>query len=73
MAKGLSEAEDAVAMGVASVTADMPERVRAGIVEGSDTAFRYGVHMVAGAVRVLGSLAAVAGIRHLCAVVSGCR
>ncbi|GAA4967054.1 MFS transporter [Actinoplanes utahensis] len=67
MAQGLAEARDAVAMGVAPVTADMPEQVRAAIVEGSATAFLDGVHtaaLVAGVLCVLGAVLAAVGVRR---------
>ncbi|MEV0901171.1 MFS transporter [Actinoplanes sp. NPDC049802] len=67
MATGLSGAADAVAMGVAPVTADMPETVRAAVVEGSATAFLNGVHtaaLVSGVLCAVGAIVAVAGIRR---------
>ena len=67
MAQGLAEARDAVAMGVAPVTADMPEQVRAAIVEGSATAFLNGVHtaaLVAGVLCVIGAVVAAVGVRR---------
>lgn len=67
MAEGLSEARDAVAMGVAPVTDGMPDQVRAAIVEGSATAFLNGVHtaaLVAGALCLIGAIVSVAGIRR---------
>ncbi len=65
-AEGLGGAKDAVAMGVAPVTADMPEQLRAAVVEGSRAAFMTGVHtsvLVAGTLCVVGALVAVAGVR----------
>ena len=67
VAEGLAGARDAVAMGVAPVSADMPEQVRAAIIEGSAQAFLGGVHtaaLVAGLLCVLGAVVAVAGIRR---------
>ncbi|MFK4863968.1 DHA2 family efflux MFS transporter permease subunit [Streptomyces sp. CSMPJR101] len=65
-ADGLGRAKDAVAMGVAPVTADMPEQLRAAVAEGSRAAFMNGVHtsvLVAGTLCVVGALVAVAGVR----------
>lgn len=65
-AEGLGGAKDAVAMGIAPVTADMPEQLRAAVAEGSRAAFMNGVHtsvLVAGTLCVVGALGAVAGVR----------
>lgn len=65
-AEGMGGAKDAVAMGVAPVTADMPEQLRAAVAEGSRAAFMNGVHtsvLVAGTLCVIGALVAVAGVR----------
>lgn len=65
-AEGLGGAKDAVAMGIAPVTADMPEQLRAAVAEGSRAAFMNGVHtsvLVAGTLCVVGALVAVAGVR----------
>ncbi|MBB2944195.1 EmrB/QacA subfamily drug resistance transporter [Actinoplanes lutulentus] len=67
LAQGLSEAKDAVSMGVAPVTADMTASVRAAVVEGAGTAFINGVHVAALVAAVLcfaGALVAVVGIRR---------
>ncbi|MEU4424933.1 MFS transporter [Actinoplanes sp. NPDC024001] len=67
LAGGLAEARDAVAMGVAPVTADLPDQVRAAIIDGSATAFLNGVHtaaLVAGMLCLAGAVVAVAGIRR---------
>ncbi|GGS79659.1 MFS transporter [Streptomyces griseoviridis] len=66
-AAGFGEATDAVAMGVAPVSADMPARLRDAVVEGSHQAFMNGVHtavLVAGVLCVIGALVAVAGVRR---------
>ncbi|MGW0461425.1 MFS transporter [Streptomyces tendae] len=66
VADGLREAEDAVAMGVAPVSGDMPAGLRAAVVEGSGQAFMNGVHVavvVTGALCVLGAALAAAGLR----------
>ncbi|WP_435251852.1 MFS transporter [Streptomyces tendae] len=66
LADGLREAEDAVAMGVAPVSGDMPAGLRAAVVEGSGQAFMNGVHVavvVTGALCVLGAALAAAGLR----------
>ncbi|MFJ8659766.1 DHA2 family efflux MFS transporter permease subunit [Streptomyces sp. NPDC093795] len=67
VATGLYEAKDAVAMGVAPVTADMPVGLREAVAEGSHQAFMNGVHtsvLVAGTLCVLGALLAVVGVRR---------
>lgn len=64
---GLAGAKDAVAMGVAPVTADMTEQVRAAVTEGAATAFLGGVHTaaaVAGVLCLTGAVLAAAGIRR---------
>ncbi|MET9830319.1 MFS transporter [Streptomyces sp. NPDC006385] len=66
-AEGLSGAKDAVAMGVAPVSGDLPGGVRAAVVEGSHEAFMNGVHtsvLVAGALCVVGAVVAAAGVRR---------
>ncbi|MET9382533.1 MFS transporter [Streptomyces sp. NPDC002928] len=67
MAKGLGEAKDAVAMGVAPVSGDMPGQLRAAVVEGSGQAFMNGVHtasLVTGVLCLLGAVVAVVGVRR---------
>lgn len=67
MAQGLSEAKDAVSMGVAPVSADMTDAVRAAVVDGAGTAFMNGVHvaaLVAAVICFAGAIVAVAGIRR---------
>ncbi|MYS51502.1 MFS transporter, partial [Streptomyces sp. SID6013] len=66
-ARGLAEAKDAVAMGVAPVSGDMPASFQSAVVEGSHQAFMNGVHgavLVSGVLCVLGALLAVAGVRR---------
>ncbi|MFI6038280.1 MFS transporter [Streptomyces sp. NPDC051315] len=66
-AQGLHEAKDAVAMGVAPVTGDMPAQLRTAVLEGSHQAFMNGVHtavQVAGVLCVIGAVVAVAGVRR---------
>ncbi|MFF9215968.1 MFS transporter [Streptomyces viridosporus] len=66
VARGLEEAEDAVAMGIAPVSSDMPAQLRAAVVEGSGQAFVNGLHSavtVTGILCLLGAVAAVLGIR----------
>jgi hypothetical protein len=66
VADGLRGAEDAVAMGVAPVSGDMPAGLRAAVVEGSGQAFMNGVHVavvVTGVLCVLGTALAAAGLR----------
>ncbi|QLJ02957.1 MFS transporter [Streptomyces sp. NEAU-sy36] len=60
-------AKDAVAMGVAPVSGDMPASIRSAVVEGSRQAFMNGVHsavLVSGVLCVLGALLAVTGVRR---------
>jgi hypothetical protein len=67
MAHGLREAKDAVAMGVAPVSGDMPAGLRAAVVEGSGQAFMNGVHaavVVTGVLCVLGAVLAATGVRR---------
>ncbi len=66
-AAGLSEAKDAVAMGVAPVSDTMPDQLRTAVVEGSHQAFMNGVHtaaLVAGVLCVIGAATAVVGVRR---------
>nr|WP_242619292.1 MFS transporter [Actinomadura fibrosa] len=66
-ARSLGEARDAVAMGVAPVSAGMPGDVRAAVVAGSGQAFMNGVHtavLVTGMLCVLGAVLAAAGVRR---------
>ncbi|MFI6583167.1 MFS transporter [Embleya sp. NPDC050493] len=56
-AEGMRAAEDAVAMGVAPVSPDMPARLHAQIVEGSGQAFMNGVHTAA----IIAAVACLAG------------
>ncbi|MGV9290231.1 MFS transporter [Streptomyces sp. NPDC003719] len=66
LAHGLEKAEDAVAMGIAPVSSDMPAQIRAAVVEGSGQAFVNGLHSavtVTGILCLIGAVAAVAGIR----------
>nr|WP_282548403.1 MFS transporter [Streptomyces rochei] len=66
-AAGLSEAEDAVAMGVAPVSDTMPDQLRTAVVEGSHQALMNGVHtaaLVAGVLCVIGAATAVVGVRR---------
>ncbi|MFJ8079287.1 MFS transporter [Streptomyces sp. NPDC096205] len=67
VSEGLYEARDAVAMGVAPVSPDLPGGLRAAVVEGSHQAFMNGVHtavLVAGALCVLGAVVAAVGVRR---------
>ncbi|RPK38735.1 Antiseptic resistance protein [Streptomyces sp. ADI92-24] len=67
VAHGLSEAKDAVAMGVAPVSDGMPAQLRSAVVEGSHQAFMNGVHtavLVSGLLCLLGALLAVVGVRR---------
>lgn len=68
VAHGLSEAKDAVAMGVAPVSDGMPHaQLRSAVVEGSHQAFMNGVHtavLVSGLLCLLGALLAVVGVRR---------
>jgi hypothetical protein len=64
-ARGLSEAKDAVAMGVAPLSGEMPTQLKAAVVEGSHQAFMNGVHtsvLVAGVLCVVGSVVAAVGV-----------
>ncbi|GGM21725.1 MFS transporter [Streptomyces fumigatiscleroticus] len=66
-AEGLREAKDAVSMGVAPVSGQTPDQLKAAIVEGSHQAFMNGVHtaaLVSGVLAVIGALLAVAGVRR---------
>ncbi|MFE4336001.1 MFS transporter [Streptomyces sp. NPDC056831] len=66
VAGGLGEAGDAVAMGVAPVSGNMTEQLRAAVVEGSGQAFMNGVHTavtVTGVLCLLGAALAAAGLR----------
>ncbi|WP_282796490.1 MFS transporter [Streptomyces sp. CC224B] len=66
-AHGLREAKDAVAMGVAPVSGEMPERLRSAVAEGSHQAFMNGVHtaaLVSGVLCVLGAALAAVGVRR---------
>ncbi|CAL9448335.1 MFS transporter [Streptomyces sp. enrichment culture] len=66
VAHGLERAEDAVAMGIAPVSGDMPAQLRAAVVEGSGQAFVNGLHSavtVTGVLCLIGAVVAVAGIR----------
>ncbi|MEU3948287.1 MFS transporter [Streptomyces sp. NPDC029526] len=66
VAQGLQKAEDAVAMGIAPVTSDMPGPLRAAVVEGSGQAFVNGLHSavtVTGVLCLIGAVVAVAGIK----------
>ncbi|MET9800895.1 MFS transporter [Streptomyces sp. NPDC006368] len=67
LAHGLYEAKDAVTMGVAPVSGDLPAQVRTAVVEGSGQAFMNGVHtaaLVTGVLCVLGALLAAVGVRR---------
>ncbi|MFF3346852.1 MFS transporter [Streptomyces sp. NPDC002779] len=67
LADRLQEAEDAVAMGIAPVSADMPAGLRAAVVEGSGEAFLNGVHaagVLTGALCLVGAAVAAAGLRR---------
>lgn len=66
-AHGLSEAKDAVAMGVAPVSDAMPVQLTAAVVQGSHDAFMNGVHtavLATGVLAVLGAIAAAVGVRR---------
>lgn len=66
-ATGFAEAEDAVSMGVAPVSADMPAQLRAAVIEGSGNAFMNGVHtavIVTAVLCVVGALLAGSGLRR---------
>ncbi|MEZ7124040.1 MFS transporter [Nonomuraea sp. AD125B] len=58
-AEGFRAAEDAVAMGVAPVTPDMPAQLRAAVTEGAHQAFMNGVHTAALVTAVVCAAAAV--------------
>lgn len=63
VAHGLEGAEDAVSMGIAPVSPDMPEGLRAAVVEGSAQAFVNGMHAavtVTGVLCLVGAAVAVA-------------
>ncbi|MDG9715547.1 DHA2 family efflux MFS transporter permease subunit [Streptomyces sp. DH24] len=69
-AHGLSEAKDAVAMGVAPVSGEMPAGLRSAVLEGSHAAFMSGVHtavLVTGVLTVLGAVVAAVGVRRAAA------
>lgn len=66
LAHGLGEAEDAVAMGIAPVSPDMPAQIKAAVVEGSGQAFVNGLHSavtVTGFLCLIGAVTAVIGIK----------
>ncbi|MGW2485775.1 MFS transporter [Streptomyces sp. NPDC001606] len=66
-AQRLTGARDAVAMGVAPVSGELPDRLGAAVAEGSHQAFMNGVHtsvLVAGVLCVAGALLAVTGVRR---------
>uniref|UniRef100_UPI0028117ACF MFS transporter n=1 Tax=Streptomyces sp. TaxID=1931 RepID=UPI0028117ACF len=66
LAHELERAEDAVAMGIAPVSSDMPAQIRAAVVEGSGQAFVNGLHSavtVTGVLCLIGAVAAVAGVK----------
>ncbi|MFE6225505.1 MFS transporter [Streptomyces sp. NPDC057854] len=66
-AAGLHEAKDAVAMGIAPVSDQMPAQLRAAVTEGSHLAFMNGVHtavLVAGLLCVAGAVLAALGVRR---------
>ncbi|MFJ3802548.1 MFS transporter [Streptomyces sp. NPDC090088] len=61
----LTEAKDAVAMGISPVTGAMPAQLRAAVTEGSQTAFMNGVHtavLVTGILAVASAVLAVLGL-----------
>lgn len=65
LAQRLHEAKDAVAMGVAPVSADMPAGLRAAVAQGSGQAFLNGVHtavVVTGLLCLAGAVLAAVGI-----------
>jgi hypothetical protein len=67
LAQGLQNARDAVAMGVAPVSADMTDSVRTAVINGSGDAFLNGVHTAAlttGVLYLLGAVTALIGIRR---------
>jgi EmrB/QacA subfamily drug resistance transporter len=64
-AAGLAEAKDAVAMGVAPVSAAMPGQLRAAVAEGSAQAFMNGLHaasVVTGLLCLVGAVVAAVGL-----------
>ncbi|MFD9927134.1 MFS transporter [[Kitasatospora] papulosa] len=66
-AAGFEGAEDAVAMGVSPVSADMPAQLRAAVIEGSGNAFMNGVHsavVVTAVLCAVGALLAGFGMRR---------
>ncbi|SDC65264.1 MFS transporter [Streptomyces prasinopilosus] len=66
VARGLEKAEDAVTMGIAPVSGDMPAQLRAAVVEGSGQAFVNGLHAavtVTGVLCVLGAAAAAVFVK----------
>ncbi|MFJ8868003.1 MFS transporter [Streptomyces sp. NPDC102473] len=66
-AAGFGEAADAVSMGVAPVSADMPAQLRAAVIEGSGNAFMNGMHsalVVTAALCVAGALLSAFGMRR---------
>lgn len=67
-AERLHAAKDAVAMGVAPVSGEIPGRLGAAVAEGSHQAFMNGVHtavLVAGALCVAGAVLAALGVRRI--------
>ncbi|MEU7283501.1 MFS transporter [Streptomyces sp. NPDC045431] len=67
VARGLGEAKDAVAMGVAPVSDGMAGQVRSAVVEGSGQAFMNGVHtavLVTGVLTLAGAVLAAVGVRR---------
>jgi EmrB/QacA subfamily drug resistance transporter len=74
LAEGLGGAKDAVAMGVAPVSGDLPAPVRAAVVEGSHAAFMAGVHtaaLVTGVLTVIGAVVAALGVRSRSSAATG--
>ncbi|MFC1229047.1 MULTISPECIES: MFS transporter [Streptomyces] len=66
VAHGLEKAEDAVTMGIAPVSGDMPAQLRAAVVEGSGQAFVNGLHAavtVTGLLCVIGAVASAVFIK----------
>ncbi len=67
LAEQLHEAKDAVAMGVAPISGDMPAQLKAAVIEGSGQAFVNGVHtaaLVTGVLCVAGAVLAAVGVRR---------
>lgn len=67
LADGLQAASDAVAMGVAPVSADMEATVAAAVTEGAHQAFIHGLHtaaLVTGVLCVLGALVAAVFVKR---------